>query len=165
VISLIGIPLVLLLVIIQTTVMSRLGISNGAIDLVMISLIAVGIHNKTKHTVYWFLWGGFLLSIISAIRFMFPIIPFFLIGVLVEYSKKRIGRVPIMLMLLLIFISTLIVHIFAFFTIYVTSAPLPPGESFMQVVLPSIALNIFFGVLIYLLVHDWYEVLLPAEEE
>lgn len=164
-IAILGIPLVVLLVIIQTTVVSRLNISYGMMDIVLVSLIAVGIHPRSKHIIYWFLLAGFLLAIISPIRLMYPLVPYALTGFLVEYLRKRIWRIPLILMAILTFLGSLISQFTAYLTIYFTQTALPLMDSILQVSLPSITLNILIGLPIYLVIKDWGDTLSPQEVE
>ena len=105
------------------------------------------------------------MGIVSVIRFMHPVVPYFIVGVVVEYLKRRVWKVPLLLMVLLSFLGTLIVQVFAYLTIFLTQVQLPLIISFLQVTLPSTALNIVVGIPIYLLVHDWYNSFVPLEEE
>ena len=105
------------------------------------------------------------MGIVSVIRFMHPIIPYFIVGVMVEYLKRRVWKVPLLLMVLLSFLGTMVVQVFAYLIIYLTQVQLPLITSFLQVTLPSTALNIVVGIPIYLLVRDWYNSYVPMEEE
>ncbi len=164
-IALLGIPLVILLVIIQTSVISRLDISYGMIDLVLVTLIAIGIHPRSKHIVYWFLLAGFLLAIISPVRLMYPLFPYAVTGILVEYLRKRIWRIPLLLMAILTFLGSIMQQLAAYITIYFTQAQLPFMDSLLQVSLPSITLNILVSIPAYLVIKDWGDTLSPQEVE
>jgi len=165
VITLTGIPLVILLVIVQTSVISRLDISYGMIDLVLVTLIAVGIHPKSRYIVYWFLFAGFLLAIISPVRLMYPLIPYVITGITVEILRKRIWRIPLLLMAILTFLGSLLTQIFAYLTIYFTQTQLPFTDSLFQVSLPSITLNILICIPVYLVIKDWGDTIFPQEVE
>ncbi len=70
-----------------------------------------------------------------------------------------------LMMIILSFIGTLICFVFAYLVIYFTRTPLPFTSSLLDVVIPSIALNVAIGIPIYLLVKDWSKWLNPREDE
>jgi hypothetical protein len=84
---------------------------------------------------------------------------------IINYLRKRIWKIPLLLMILVSFIGTVICNLVAFVIISFTRVPLPITESINSVILPSIALNIVFGIPIFLLVMDWSKWLNPSDEE
>jgi hypothetical protein len=161
----IGIPTIIFLVILQSTIVSRINLSFGSADIVMLVLIALGLQPNTKRTLLWFTLGGLLLAIISAVPLMYPLIPYIIISLIIDYLKKRIWRIPLLLMLLVSFLGTVICNIAAYAAISLTRVPLPLSESINNVILPSIALNILLGIPIFLLVRDWSKWLNPRDDE
>jgi hypothetical protein len=161
----IGIPTIIFLVILQSTIVSRLNLSFGLTDIVMLVLIALGLQQNTKHTLLWFSIGGALMAIFSAIPLMYPLIPYIIISLIIDYLKKRIWKIPLLLMILVSFVGTVICNLVAFVIISITRVPLPITETINSVILPSIALNIAIGIPIFILVRDWSKWLNPRDEE
>jgi hypothetical protein len=161
----IGIPTIIFLVILQSTIVSRLNLSFGSADIVMLVLIALGLQQNTKHTLLWFIIGGALMAIISAVPLMYPLIPYIIISLIIDYLKKRIWRIPLLMMILVSFIGTILCNLVAYATISFTRVPLPISDSINNVILPSIALNIILGIPIFLLVRDWSKWLNPRDDE
>lgn len=161
----IGIPILILLVILQSTVISRLNLSFGSADLVMLVVIALGLQPGTKRSLLWFAIGGLLLSIISVIPLMYPLIPYLIIGLILEYVRKRVWKIPLLMMIIISFLGTLICIIFAYLIINFSQVQLPLFASIINVLLPSAALNIAIGIPVYLIVRDWSSWLNPKEEE
>jgi len=161
----IGIPTIIFLVILQSTIVSRLNLSFGSTDIVMLVLIALGLQQNTKRTILWFAIGGSMMAIFSAIPLMYPLIPYIIISLIIDYLKKRIWKIPLLLMILVSFVGTVICNSMAFVIISITRVPLPITESINSVILPSVALNIVLGIPIFLLVRDWSKWLNPRDEE
>lgn len=161
----IGIPTIIFLVILQSTIVSRLNLSFGSADIVMLVLIALGLQQNTKRTLLWFIVGGLLLTIISAIPLMYPLIPYIIISLIISYLRKRIWRIPLIMMMLVSFLGTVICNIVAYVSISFTRVPLPIAVSINNVLLPSIALNVILGIPIFLLVKDWSKWLNPRDDE
>lgn len=154
-----------MLVILQSAIVSRINLSFGSADIVLLVLIALGLQVETKRTVLWFAFGGLIWSIISSAPLMYPLIPYIIIGFTLVYLRKRIWKIPMLMMILLSFIGTIICLVFAYIVIYFTQTPLPFTNSLLDVVIPSIALNVAIGIPIYLLVKDWSKWLNPREDE
>jgi hypothetical protein len=161
----IGIPILVLLVILQSTVISRLNLSYGSADIVMLVLIALGLQNGTKRTILWFAIGGLLVSIISAVPLMYPLMPYLIIGLILEYIRKRVWKIPLLMMIIISFVGTLIYTSISYLIINFSQVPLPLTISIVSVFLPSAALNVALGIPIYLLVSDWSSWLNPKDEE
>jgi hypothetical protein len=161
----IGIPTIIFLVILQSTIVSRINLSFGSTDIVMLVLIALGLQPNTKRTILWFTIGGALMAIFSAIPLMYPLIPYIIISLIIDYLRKRIWKIPLLLMLLISFLGTVICYLIAFVIISITRVPLPLIESIYRVILPSVALNIIIGIPIFLLVRDWSKWLNPRDDE
>ncbi len=161
----IGIPVIILLVILQSTIVSRINLSFGSADIVLLVLIALGLQVETKLTLLWFAIAGLLLSIISSVPLMYPLIPYIIIAYVIIFVRKRIWKIPMLMMIIFSFLGTIICLSFAFVTINLTSASLPLDSSIVNVLLPSTALNIAIGVPVYLLVKDWSKWLNPRDEE
>lgn len=161
----IGIPILILLVIIQSTIVSRLNLSYGSADIVMLVLIALGLQTGTKRTILWFAFGGLLLSIISAVPLMYPLIPYLMIGLILEYIRRRVWKIPLLMMIIISFVGTLIYTSISYLIINFSQVPLPLNTSIVSVFLPSAALNVALGIPIYLIVSDWSSWLNPKDEE
>jgi hypothetical protein len=131
----------------------------------MLVLIALGLQQNTKRTFLWFSIGGALMAIFSAIPLMYPLIPYIIISFIIDFLRKRIWKIPLVLMILVSFVGTVICNLVAFAIISITRVPLPIIESINSVVLPSVALNIALGIPIFLLVRDWSKWLNPRDDE
>lgn len=160
-----GSLLLVLLVILQTTIVSRLGLAFSSPDIVLLVLIALGMQTGTKRIALWFVIGGLLMSIVSSIPLMYPLIPYIIMAISIIYIKKRIWKIPILIMVVLSFLGAIVSGIVAYLTIILTRTSIPLWQSFTSVLLPSSTLNIIFGLPIYLLVKDWSKWINPGDDE
>jgi hypothetical protein len=161
----IGTLILTLLVILQSSIFSRLGLAFGSPDIVMLVLIALGMQLETKRTILWFGIGGLLMSIVSSIPLMYPLIPYLIIGISIVYIRKRLWKIPLMMMAVISFVGAVTSGIIAYLTILLTRVNMPIWQSFYFVILPSSTLNIIFGIPIYLIVKDWSKWLNPRDDE
>ena len=155
----------IVIVIVQSAVISRLNLAHGSADIVMLALIAISLQHRTKRAILWFVFGGLLVSIISAIPLMYPLIPYLMIGLIIEYIRKRVWKIPLLMMIIISFVGTLISCTFGYLTINFIQVQLPLETSIFSVFFPSAAFNVALGIPIYLVVADWTSWLNPKDEE
>ncbi len=162
-ITLLGIPVLALIVILQSAVISRLNVSYGTADLVLLVLIAWALQAPNKKVLWWALTGGILVSLITATPFIAIISGYVLVTYLASSLKRRLWNIPILTMVLASFIGTIITLFIDYLSINVLMTSLPFFESFVKVVLPSCALNMFIGIPIFLITKDIVDSLYPVE--
>ncbi len=70
---LIGIPVLLFTVVIQTTAFSRLPLLYGTADVVLLVLLAWMLNDRVKHGWEWVLLAGLMVSFVSALPLFIPL--------------------------------------------------------------------------------------------
>ena len=163
-VTLLGIPVLTLLVILQTSVISRLNISYGQADLVMIFILAWTLQEKSKTGLWWAIAAGMLLSIVSAVPLYGYLIGYCLITLIAIFARKRLWKIPMMIMVVLSFIGTFIVLVISFGLISVTQVSLPFMDSFVKIMLPSAAMNMVLGIPVFIVVKDLADMVYPTQK-
>lgn len=162
-ITLLGIPLLAIIVVFQSAVISRLNVSNGTADLVLLVLLAWALQAPDRKVLWWAFIGGIFVSIITATPSIAIISGYLLVTFLASIIKIRLWNIPIITMILASFLGTLITLAINFLSISIFKARLPFAESFIQVIIPSCALNMFLGIPIFLIVKDIVDSVYPVE--
>jgi cell shape-determining protein MreD len=144
VITLLGIPFLAIIVVFQSAVISRMNVSNGTADLVLLVLLAWALQAPDRKVLWWAFIGGIFVSIITATPSIAIISGYLLVTFLASIIKIRLWNIPII-------------------TISIFKARLPFAESFIQVIIPSCALNMFLGIPIFLIVKDIVDSVYPVE--
>jgi rod shape-determining protein MreD len=163
--ALIAIPLLGGLMILQTSIVSRLPLLQGTPDLVMLAIIAWALHKRVQTAWHWCIIGGLIYSLVSALPVGVPLVCYALVTWLALELRKRVWQVPILAMFLMVLLGTLITHAVAYTSLVVTGDPLVLLEAFNLVTLPSLLLNILFALPIYAIITDLAKWVYPEELE
>ncbi len=162
-ITILGIPILAIIVIFQSAVISRLNVSYGTADLVLLVLLAWALQAPDRKVLWWAFTGGIFVSIISATPFIAIIPGYLMVTYMASSVKFRLWNIPLITMILASFIATIFTLSLNFLSINIFKASLPFAESFVKVVLPSCALNMFFGIPIFLIIKDIVDSVYPVE--
>jgi cell shape-determining protein MreD len=162
---LIAIPLLISLFIVQLAILGNLHILHGSADLVMLAITAWALYGRSKFSWVWAVFGGLLVSYISATPFFAPLAGYLLITGLVQIIKWRVWQTPLLVMFVATIIGTVILHALYVLSMQITGSTLTWNQSFNQVTLPSILLNLVFSLPIYVLIKDLANWIYPTEVE
>jgi len=160
---LVGIPVLLLTAILQTTAFSRLPMLYGIPDIVMLVVLAWFLDDHVKHGWEWVVMAGIMVSFVSALPIFLPLWSYLGIAVICFFLKKRIWQTPIMAMLASTLIGTLVMQVTSIFVLQITGVDLPLQESLQLVVLPSILWNLLLAIPVYTLVKELIYLVYPGE--
>jgi hypothetical protein len=104
--NLISVPIMVMLIMIQTSVIARLPLLNGTADLILLVLVAWSLQERVKNAWIWAVCGGLLVCLVSATPFYAPVIGYLLVTGLGSILSKRIWQAPILAMFVLTYLGT-----------------------------------------------------------
>ncbi len=163
--SLISIPILGLLTMLQVAVFSNLHILYGATDLVLLTVIAWSLQEKTRNGLLWAVVGGGLVSFVSSVPLLPNLIGYVLVAFFVQFVKRRIWQIPVLAMYFVTALSTIFIQFFSLGILIFFGAQLEWMESINLVILPSVLLNLIFALPAYLFMNDLAGWIYPAETE
>jgi rod shape-determining protein MreD len=161
--TLLAIPVLVILLMVQMVIASRLPLLNGTADIVLLVLVAWALQERVKNAWIWALIGGLLVSFVSALPMLTPLIGYMLIVALVRMIQKRIWQSPILAMLVATTVGTLFYQSLSWLVLSFYGSRLPLGESLSMVILPSTLLNLLLSLPVYALVLDMASWVYPIE--
>jgi len=161
--TLLAIPILGSLLILQTAVFSQLPLLRGTTDLVMVAIIAWSLQKSVKTAWQWGIIGGLLVSLSTALPFGLPIIGYLLVVGMALLLRQRVWQVPILAMFVATFLGTLITQALAVLVLRFTGTPLAWLESVNMITLPSMLLNLVVAIPAYALLGDLARWLYPEE--
>jgi rod shape-determining protein MreD len=162
---LLAFPIMVVLVMLQSVVFSRLPLLHGTADIVLLTLVAWSLQERVKHAWVWSLIGGALVGLISALPNFASLFFYMVITILIRLIQKRVWQSPLMAMFIATALATIIYQVGCMMALRLTGTPLPIGESLSVVVLPSTLLNLILSIPVYALVADLASWLYPQEIE
>jgi rod shape-determining protein MreD len=160
---LLGIPLLSLLTILQSAVISRMPLLEGTPDLILLVLIAWVLQDQVKTGWQWSIIGGLMIGYSSILPLSVPVITYLVITSIVLLLRQKIWENQIIAM----FIMTIFGSVFsqAIFAITATlqGSRLPVLEAIRLIILPGLLLNLLLTIPVYIVVKDLAEWIYPEE--
>ena len=162
---LIAVPVLALLIMIQSAVLSKIPLLQGTTDLVLVALLAWALQKRVRTAWFWAIIGGLLVGYVSALPFGAVLLGYLLAVGLAVLLKQRIWQVPILAMLVATFFGTLLVNLVAITALRIIDTPISFWEAINLVTLPSVLLNLLVAIPFYALFSDLAKWLYPEPLE
>jgi rod shape-determining protein MreD len=160
-----SLPLLAALIMLQTSIVSRMPLLHGTADLALLAIAAWAINDRVKAALPWAFIGGLLLDFVSAAPIGVYTGGYVIMTLLAILLKQRVWKIPMLAMLLVTFTGTLATHGLSIAALMLTGTALPLIESLNLIILPSLLLNLLLAVPFYFLVGDLAGWLYPVEIE
>src|SRR3989304_3215808 len=109
--NLVAVPVILLTVILQSAVISRVYLLSGIADLPLVMLAAWALQEKVDSAWHWATVTGLLVGFISGISWIVPVIGYIAVVVLAQIFQRRVWQAPLLAMFTITFLGTIIVSV------------------------------------------------------
>jgi rod shape-determining protein MreD len=162
---LVSIPILGVLLILQTAVVSQVPLLHGACDLILLAIVAWTMQKRVQTGWHWALVGGVMVTLVSAVPFGAAMAGYLIAVLITLLLRQRVWQAPILAMFIAVFLGTLVSQSITFFALMILGDPLPVIPVLSQTVLPSLLLNILFSVPAYAIFGDLAGLLYPEELE
>jgi len=162
--NLIAFPLLALVVIVQSAVVSQMNLLAGFADLMLVVLAAWALKAEAASAWLWAFLGGVMVSFVSGLPWLITMLGYLFVVLLAQLLRRRVWQAPLLAMFSVTFIGTLIMNVLALIVLSLLGTPLPIGNSLGLIVLPSMLLNLLFAVPVYAMIRDLAQWVAPAQE-
>jgi rod shape-determining protein MreD len=162
---LLSLPILSLLLMFQSAVMSRIHLLHGSADLLLLALTAWALQERVKTAWHWSVLGGLLIGIVSALPFGVMLSGYLAITALAIFLRGRVWKAPVLAMFLATFLGTLLTHALTAGILIFQGVSIPLLDSFNLVVVPSMLLNLLLAAPMYVFMSDLANWLYPKEIE
>jgi rod shape-determining protein MreD len=162
---LISIPVLGVLAILQSSLVSRLPLLQGIPDLIMLAIIAWSLQKRVQTAWQWSIIGGLVVGVYSAVPFGVYLVGYGLTTGVALVLRRRVWQVPILAMFLVTFLGTLITQSITLLALRLSGSTIPLWDALNLVTLPSILLNLLFAIPIYAVINELAGWLYPEEIE
>jgi rod shape-determining protein MreD len=160
---LVAIPVLGLAVIIQTSIVGRISLLNGAADLVLLILAAWSLQEHVRGAWVWGAGAGFLVGSISGAHWYVYLTGYLVVVALARILAHRVWQAPLLAMFTVTLIGTMVLLMLTYVERTLFEVPLGFDLSFLQIMLPSILLNLLLAIPVHALIRDLANRLFPAE--
>jgi hypothetical protein len=163
--SLIAFPILALVVILQSAVVSRISLLAGFADLMLVTIAAWALQKQVTTAWHWAALGGMMVGFVSALPWIVTLAAYLLVVALAHIFQRRVWRAPLLAMFAVTFFGTLFMQVASIVALRLMNDPLQLDESLSLVVLPSVLLNLLLAIPTYALVRDLAGWVYPLEGE
>lgn len=163
--TLLALPILGLLLVLQMAIFSDLRLLQGTVDLVMIAVIAWALQKRVDSAWRWGIIGGLLVTIASALPLGVALIGYTSVVGIAILLRQRVWQVPILAMFVSTILGTIVIQILSIIVLRLTGSPLPMIESLELITLPSILLNLLVAIPAFAIFSDLANWLYPEEIE
>lgn len=163
--TLIAVPILSMITIIQSAIVSRLPLLQGTPDLILLVIIAWALQDRVRAAWQWALLGGLMIGFVSIIPIIVPVVAYLVVTGLVLLVRQRIWETPILGMFVMTLIGSLISQTISAITIRISGTPLPILDTLKLIILPSLIMNLLLAAPIFAVIKDLSEWVYPETIE
>lgn len=162
--NLVAVPVILLTVILQSAVISRVYLLSGSADLPLVMLAAWALQDGVDSAWHWAIATGLLVGFISGLSWVVPVVGYVTVVVLAYLFQRRVWQAPLLAMFSITFIGTIIVSFLSVGVLRFADVPLPMSDVLGLVVLPGVLLNMLLAIPVYAVMRDLARWVYPLPE-
>ena len=162
--NLVAIPVILLTVILQSAVISRVYLLSGIADLPLVMLAAWALQEGVDSSWHWAIATGLLIGFVSGISWVVPLAGYMTVVLLAYLFQRRVWHAPLLAMFSITFLGTIFVSLLSVGVLRFADVPLPLSDVLGLVTLPGVLLNMLLAIPVYAVMRDLARWMYPAPE-
>jgi rod shape-determining protein MreD len=163
--SLVFIPVLVILFILQVSLFSRLPLLYGSADLILLALAAWSLNERVKFSILWALGSGAVIGVVSATPDFVPLVGYAGVVIFGRLLLRRVWQAPIIAMFITVFLGTFLLNSLSFLMLQFEGVNITLLDSINLVVLPSALINLFLSLPMFSLVRDFVQWVYPIDIE
>src|SRR4026209_825826 len=123
--NLVALPVIILAVILQTAIVSRVYLLSGIADLPLVMLAAWALQEDVDSAWHWAAATGLLVGFISGISWIVPFFGYIGIVFLARIFQRRVWQDPLLAMFSITFLGTIVVSLLSIATLSFVGVSFP----------------------------------------
>jgi hypothetical protein len=158
--NLVAAPVILLAVIIQSAIVSRVYL----LSLPLVMLAAWALQHEVKTAWHWAVATGLLVGFVSGLAWFVPVIGYLIVVTLAQLLQRRIWQAPLLAMFVVTFLGTIVLYLLSFATLQLSGVPLSAADTLGLLTLPGVLLNLLLAIPAYAVMRDLSRWVYPSSE-
>jgi len=163
--NLVAAPVILLAVMVQSAIVSRVTLLSGIADLPLVMLAAWALQEEVETAWHWAAATSVLVGFVSGIHWSVPVLSYLAIVAIAQLFQRRVWQAPLLAMFSVTFLGTVSMGVFSLVVLRLVGISLPLSDAFGLVTLPSILLNMLLAIPAFAVMRDLARWVYPAPEE
>lgn len=152
--NLIAVPVIILAVILQSAVISKLTLLSGFGDLPMVMLAAWALQEEVDSAWHWAIATGLLVGFVSGLNLLIFVLGYVAVVALAKTLRMRVWQAPLLAMFSVTFLGTILMSLISMGFLQVTGVSIPLQDAFGLLMLPAVLLNLLLAVPAYAVMRD-----------
>ena len=152
--NLIAIPVIILSVILQSAVVSRLTLLSGFGDLPLVMLAAWALQDEVDSAWHWAVATGVLVGFISGVNWLVFVVGYVSVVALAKILRMRVWQAPLLAMFSVTFLGTILMSLLSLVVLRLSNVSIPLQDAFGLLALPGVLLNLLFALPVYAVMRD-----------
>ena len=162
--NLVAAPVIILAVIMQSAIVSRIYLLSGIADLPLVMLAAWALQDEVNTAWQWAIATGLLVGFVSGIAWFVPVISYLIVVILAQFLQRRVWQAPLLAMFIITFLGTIVLYLFSFATLRLSGVPLSVSDTLGLLTLPGVLLNMLLAIPAYAVMRDLSRWANPSSE-
>jgi rod shape-determining protein MreD len=162
--NLVAVPVILLAVILQSAMISRIYLLSGFADLPLVILAAWALQEDVDSSWHWAAAMGLLVGFVSGIPLYVPVISYVLIAALAQMLQRRVWQAPLLAMFSVTFVGTIIINVLSYAALSVSGVAMPAEDVLGLLILPGVLLNMLLAIPVFAVMRDLARWVYPTPE-
>lgn len=162
--NLIAIPILFIVLILQSAVISRVYLLSGIADLPMVMLAAWALQENVDSGWHWAAALGLLVGFVSALPWYVPMISYLVVVALAQMLQRRVWQAPLLAMFSVTFLGTILLNILTYLVLRIGGVTMPIEDVLGLVMLPGVLLNLLLAIPVYAIMRDLSRWVHPSAE-
>jgi rod shape-determining protein MreD len=162
--NLVAIPAILLAVILQSAMISRIYLLSGIADLPLVMLAAWALQQEVDSAWHWAMAFGLMVGFVSGIAWYVPLIGYGVVVALAQALQRRVWQAPLLAMFSVTFVGTVVLDLVSFAVLRLSGVSMRLEDALGLLVLPSVLLNMLLAIPVYAVMRDLSHWVYPSPE-
>ena len=162
--NIVAVPVILLSVILQSAIISRVYLLSGIADLPLVMLAAWALQEEVDSAWHWAAATGLLVGFVSGIPWIVPVLGYLTVVALAQIFQRRVWQAPLLAMFSITFLGTILVSVLSLVVLRLAGESLPVSDALGLVTLPSVLLNMLLAIPVYAVMRDLARWVYPSPE-
>lgn len=162
--NLVAIPAIILAVILQSAMISRIYLLAGIADLPLVMLAAWALQEDVDSAWHWAIAFGLMVGFVSGIPWYVPLIGYGFVVSMAQVLQRRVWQAPLLAMFSVTFLGTVALDMVSFAVLRLGGASMRLEDVLGLLVLPSVLLNMLLAIPVYAVMRDLSHWVYPSPE-
>ena len=162
--NLVAIPLLGLVVVLQSAVVPAVTLLSGFPDVLLVVLAAWALQEGVTTSVQWALLGSLMISLVSHLPWFIYVAGYGGVVLMARMLQRRVWQVPLLAMFTVTFLGTVLMHLMSFVYLQLFGAPISVSDAMGLITLPSVLLNLLIAIPLFGMMRDLASWVFPVSE-